>query len=87
MLVAKRHELPEMPSAPYADADAYGADLEALIDGLPTNVMVCDLPDFTISYMNAATRETLKAIEAELPIPVDRMIGASIDIFHKRPEH
>jgi methyl-accepting chemotaxis protein len=87
MLVAKRHELPEMPSAPYADADVYGADLEALIDGLPTNVMVCDLPDFTISYMNAATRETLKAIEAELPIPVDRMIGASIDIFHKRPEH
>jgi methyl-accepting chemotaxis protein len=43
--------------------------------------------DFKISYMNEASRQTLKKIEKALPCTVDRMVGEYIDIFHKDPAH
>ncbi len=58
-----------------------------MVEEMPTAVMLCDLDGFRITYMNAATRRTLKSIEHVLPMPVDRMLGQSIDIFHKVPSH
>jgi len=37
--------------------------------------------------MNEATVRTLRSIQHVLPIPVDKMLGRSIDMFHKDPSH
>ncbi len=60
---------------------------QQMVEDMPTNVMICDLDDFKITYMNSATRRTLKKIEHVLPVKVDNLIGQSIDIFHKHPAH
>jgi methyl-accepting chemotaxis protein len=66
--------------------DAETARLNQMIDSLPINVMLADL-DFKLVYMNQTSKKTLKTLEHLLPKPVDQLIGQSIDIFHKRPEH
>jgi methyl-accepting chemotaxis protein len=43
--------------------------------------------NFNIVYMNPASYEALRKLQHLLPCPVDSIIGRSIDIFHKRPEH
>jgi methyl-accepting chemotaxis protein len=57
---------------------------QQMIDAMPINVMLCD-PDLRLLMMNQTCRKTLKAIEQNLPLRVDEMIGQSIDIFHKDP--
>jgi methyl-accepting chemotaxis protein len=58
-----------------------------MVDDMPVAVMTCDLKDFTINYVNKATREGLKGIESALPIKSDEIVGQCIDIFHKNPAH
>jgi len=43
--------------------------------------------NFNIVYMNPASYEALRKLQHLLPCKVDDIIGQSIDIFHKRPEH
>ncbi|WP_406697992.1 methyl-accepting chemotaxis protein [Singulisphaera sp. Ch08] len=57
-----------------------------MIENAPLNVMYTDR-DLRIQYMNPASQRTLKRLEAYLPIKADQMIGQSIDLFHKNPEH
>ncbi|WP_292887288.1 methyl-accepting chemotaxis protein [Nisaea sp.] len=59
----------------------------ALLDELPVAIMTCSLPDFTIVYANKASMEALEKIKAVLPVPPGEIVGQSIDIFHKNPEH
>jgi methyl-accepting chemotaxis protein len=61
--------------------------LQQMIDGMPVAVMTCDLDDFRITYMNAASQEALESIAHVLPVPADKILGQSIDIFHKNPSH
>jgi methyl-accepting chemotaxis protein len=73
-----------------AKTEALKAELEAgrvtsMMENAPVNAMMADL-NFTISYMNPKSRETLKTIEKLLPVSVDKIVGGSIDIFHKSPE-
>jgi|GEM_PF-355041 len=58
-----------------------------MLDGLPINVMVCDLEEFVIRYANPATFKALEAIEHVLPIKARDLIGTCIDVFHKDPSH
>lgn len=58
----------------------------AMIENAPINIMMADL-DFNITYANPATFRTLKRIEHLLPIRVEQLVGSSIDIFHKNPQH
>lgn len=58
-----------------------------MIDQMPINVLMCDLEDFAINYMNKTSQDTLRSLESLLPIKVDEMMGHSIDVFHKNPEH
>jgi len=58
-----------------------------MLENMPIAVMTCDLQDFKINYVNKATIEGLKSIEHLLPCKAEDIIGQSIDIFHKRPEH
>lgn len=62
------------------------ARVNSMMEQAPINVMFADR-EFKIRYMNPASANTLKSLENLLPIKVDQMIGQSIDIFHKRPEH
>jgi len=58
----------------------------AMLENAPINVIFAD-PDFVIRYLNPASVKTLKTIEHLLPIKADEVVGQSIDIFHKHPEH
>ncbi len=54
---------------------------------MPVAVMVADVVDFKINYMNKVSLETLRSIEHLLPVKADAMIGTCIDVFHKNPAH
>jgi methyl-accepting chemotaxis protein len=60
--------------------------IKQMVDNAPINLLYADL-DLKIQYMNARAEQTLKRLEAHLPIKVNQMVGHSIDIFHKAPEH
>ena len=58
----------------------------SMLENAPINIMATDL-DLKLVYINPKSRETLKTLEKYLPKSVDRLIGESIDIFHKNPDH
>ncbi len=58
-----------------------------LLNDMPISVMICELTDFKIIYINESTRRNLRKIEHVLPVKVDALLGQSIDIFHKNPQH
>ncbi|MBM3565292.1 MAG: hypothetical protein FJX42_04165, partial [Alphaproteobacteria bacterium] len=60
---------------------------EQMIEGLPLAVMIADIKEFRIQYMNKISTETLRKIEHILPVKADQMIGQCIDVFHKNPGH
>ena len=62
------------------------ARVMSMMENAPINVMCADL-DLKIQYMNPASTKTLKSLEHLLPIKVDQMVGHTIDVFHKVPEH
>ena len=57
-----------------------------MLENSPTSMMFADR-DLKIRYMNPATFTLLKRIEAYLPCKAEEMIGRSIDMFHRDPEH
>ena len=67
-----------------------GADDQArvrnMIENAPVNVMFCDT-DCVIQYVNETSKKTLRTLQQYLPIQVDKLVGASIDVFHKNPAH
>lgn len=69
-----------------AKSRAEAARVSSMMEQTPVNVMFADL-NFIIRYANQSSFKTLKAVENLLPIRADQLIGQSIDIFHKRPEH
>ena len=62
------------------------ARIKQMVNNAPINLMYADL-DLKIQYMNPRAEQTLKRLEAHLPIKVNQMIGHSIDVFHKAPEY
>lgn len=67
-------------------AEEETARLLQMIDNMPINVMVVDKATLEITYVNRASRETLKPLQHLLPVSVDELQGQCIDIFHKNPE-
>ena len=57
-----------------------------MMENSPTNMMFADR-DFTITYMNPASLETLRGLQEHLPVPVDKIVGTSLDVFHKSPDY
>jgi len=68
-------------------AEADNLQQQQMLDQVPINVMIADLEDFKVGYVNESTRKTLKQIESLLPIQADEIMGTCIDIFHKDPAH
>jgi methyl-accepting chemotaxis protein len=69
-----------------AHARTEAARVQSMMEQAPINVMFADR-EFKIRYVNPASIKTLKTIESLLPVKADQILGQSIDIFHKRPEH
>lgn len=61
-------------------------DFEQLVKNATVRVIVADR-DLRIVYMNPASIATLRELQHLLPCAVDDILGQSIDIFHKAPEH
>ncbi|WP_300639244.1 methyl-accepting chemotaxis protein [Nocardioides sp.] len=62
------------------------ARVTSMMENSPTNMMFADR-DFNITYMNPASLETLRGLQAYLPVPVDKIVGTSLDAFHKSPDY
>jgi len=67
------------------------ARVVSALDNTSVNVMIAD-SDRKIIYMNSSVRKMLKKAEADLrkvlpSFDVDKLIGKSIDEFHKNPSH
>ncbi|MFN3202108.1 MAG: methyl-accepting chemotaxis protein [Bradymonadia bacterium] len=67
------------------------ARLTGALEGLTTNLMMCD-ENLDIIYCNPAVVQMLKENEAELrkvlpSFNADRLVGSNIDQFHRHPEH
>jgi methyl-accepting chemotaxis protein len=60
--------------------------IKQMIENAPVNVMYADR-DLKLVYMNATAIKTFKRMEQYLPVKVEQMVGQSLDIFHKNPEH
>ena len=62
------------------------ARLAGFVENNPGNMMSADR-DCIINYVNPASLKLLKTIEDILPVKAEEVVGQSIDIFHKNPEH
>ncbi len=62
------------------------ARVMSMMENAPINVMFADR-NLKVQYMNPASLKTLKSIEQYLPVRADQVVGQSVDIFHKNPEH
>lgn len=67
-------------------AQIAAAEKSAIVENAPINIMLANVNGI-ITYLNPASKRTLKSIEKILPIPVDRIEGSSYDVFHKNPAH
>jgi len=62
------------------------SQMAQMVDLSPVNTLL-STPEGKLVYMNERSRTTLKQLEHLLPEKVDRIVGQSIDMFHKNPEH
>lgn len=62
------------------------ATMIPLVENAPINMMLAD-KDLNIIYANPATAKNLKPLAHLLPVSVDKVVGSSVDIFHKNPAH
>ncbi|MFQ5716105.1 MAG: methyl-accepting chemotaxis protein, partial [Nitrospinales bacterium] len=62
------------------------ARINSMVENAPTNVVFADR-SLNIQYMNPASIQTLKTLEQYLPVRAEEIVGQSVDIFHKNPEH
>ncbi|MDO3388421.1 methyl-accepting chemotaxis protein [Gilvimarinus sp. SDUM040013] len=72
-------------------AAVFNRIIKEAVDNTSTNIMIADA-DRTIIYMNAAVIGMLRNAEADLrkalpDFSVDKVIGGSMDRFHKNPAH
>jgi methyl-accepting chemotaxis protein len=55
-----------------------------MVEKSPINTMMAS-PDGTLLYLNDQSKTVLKGLAQYLPVPVDQLLGNSIDVFHKNP--
>lgn len=60
--------------------------VQDMVDNLSLPLLVCD-KNFTITYANRSSIETLRKLQQYLPMPVEKLVGTNIDSFHKNPQH
>lgn len=65
-----------------AQADA--ARMNAMITNAPINIILAD-KDLNITYVNPATVKSLQPLAHLLPVPIEKIVGSNVDVFHKNP--
>lgn len=60
--------------------------MKQMVELAPINIMFSN-PQGELQYMNKSSSTTLKTLEKYLPEKVENLMGKSIDMFHKDPEH
>ncbi len=58
-----------------------------MIDNMPVAVMMIDPDTLKINYVNETSKNLVRNVEHLLAIRADDLIGSSMDVFHKNPEH
>ncbi|WP_298328295.1 methyl-accepting chemotaxis protein [Asticcacaulis sp.] len=62
--------------------------VDRMVQAMPTPVMAVDVHnDLRITYINAATEKLMDKVKGHFPNYPGTLMGQSIDIFHKHPEH
>ncbi len=62
------------------------ARLRSMMENTPACMIFADR-DLIIRYMNPSSLKALQSLERILPCRANEIIGQSIDIFHKNPQH
>jgi methyl-accepting chemotaxis protein len=62
------------------------ARVAAMVENSPIGVMFAGT-DCVIRYINPASLATFQKLERHLPVRADKIVGSSLDIFHKNPAH
>jgi methyl-accepting chemotaxis protein len=62
------------------------AQVRSMIENAPVNIMCADR-EGTIQFMNPKSLETLKSLAHVLPVPPEKVLGGSMDVFHQNPSH
>ncbi|WP_221364353.1 methyl-accepting chemotaxis protein [Sphingomonas jinjuensis] len=64
------------------------AKLLQMIDSMPVAVMTADPDDdFRINYLNRGSGQIMQRVARHLPVPVENILGSSIDLFHADGHH
>ena len=64
--------------------EAERSRITSMVENSPTAVILAD-KEFNITYINPAMKKALERIAEHLPIPIDEVVGANIDVFHEEP--
>jgi methyl-accepting chemotaxis protein len=62
------------------------ARTRSMVEQAPINILFAD-NEFTIRYANQSSLQTFKQVEKFFSVRADQLVGQSIDVFHKQPEH
>ncbi len=60
--------------------------IRSMIESMAASITFAD-KDLKITYANPSALNLLKKVEKYLPVRADQIIGQSIDIFHRNPQH
>lgn len=58
-----------------------------MLDDMPVAVMTVEPDTLNINYVNETSKNLIRKIEHLLPIKADGLLGTSIDVFHRHPQH
>ncbi len=75
-----------VPASKLAEVEARLTKLQQALDHVPVNIVMADR-ERVVQYVNNTAMETFRKLAAYLPIRPETMVGRSIDMFHKNPEH
>src|ERR1700712_4313692 len=78
---------PHLSLTALEDGPPGALSFEKMFEILPVGAMTCDLSTFTIDYANACSIRLLHSIRDTLGIDPNNIVGTSIDVFHKAPDH
>jgi len=56
------------------------------VENAPINIILANT-DLDITYVNPATVKALTPLAHALPVPIDKVVGSNVDIFHKNPSY
>ncbi|MCA9206821.1 MAG: methyl-accepting chemotaxis protein [Planctomycetales bacterium] len=60
--------------------------VRSIMENMAASITFADKHN-VISYVNPAAKELLRNVQEFLPVKVEQIVGQSMDVFHKNPQH